>query len=397
MLIIDKDEHELQCTAALLADTYAISCCSSAEDAYTLLQTTKFDSIILDLSKNPENYILGSIKALLKASSKALLLCIGFSIPASVIVSVLKNGAGDFVEKPFTAVNLRAKLLSLLQDCRPAEPSGFPIDLFEKSIQYGKHNAVPQAFLGHSKIIVDICELISCFAKHEGSVLILGESGTGKELAAGEIHRQSKRSRKPFVPADCASIPEHLAESYLFGTELGAYTGATRRKGFFEAAEGGSLFLDELGELALPIQAKLLRVLETRSGSRMGTLQLTSYDVRLISATSSPILNDSGRFRRDLLQRIDTLLLEMPPLRVHAEDIPEMAISFLARIDNTKILTSLAIQKLCEWHWPGNVRELKNVIERAAVLSESRDSIQAADINTKLALRWGGMQQCLNL
>ncbi len=387
LLIIDDNDTDLQSMAALLAETYAISTCTSNIEAARLLDIEKFDFIILDLSKKPESSIVSIISSIHGLSSSTPLLCIGAAIQASIIVLAIKAGAHDFMEKPFTANNLKAKLLL----------AAYPTDLREKATDYNYNAHKIPAIIGSSTIISTICETIRLFAKHDASVLILGESGTGKELAASEIHRHSKRSDKSFVPVDCASIPEHLAESYLFGTEFGAYTGSTRRKGFFEAAESGSLFLDELGVLALPIQAKLLRVLETRTGSRMGSLHLHNYDVRLISATNAANLNDSGQFRRDLLQRINTLVLEMPPLRAHLEDIPEIAIFFLAKFDSRKVISGPAMQKLHEWHWPGNVRELKNVIEKAVVFSDARDTILDSDIHTDTTPRWGVMQQSLHL
>jgi transcriptional regulator with PAS, ATPase and Fis domain len=241
-----------------------------------------------------------------------------------------------------------------------------------------------------------MCEVrkkISLFARFDASVLILGESGTGKELAAAAIHRASGRAAKNFIPLDCASIPETLAESRLFGTVKGAYTDASDSPGVFEAAAGGTLFLDEIGELQLGVQSKLLRVLESRKASRLGSVAEASYNVRILSATDANLYDEPLRFRRELLHRLNTLVLALPPLRSHPEDIPLIAREYLRLEMPDKILHPDAIKKLCSWCWPGNVRELRNTLFRAAVYADRRSEIVAKDIETLGDSAWGGMQR----
>jgi two-component system response regulator AtoC/two-component system nitrogen regulation response regulator NtrX len=224
-------------------------------------------------------------------------------------------------------------------------------------------------------------------AAAEVTVLMQGESGTGKELLAHEIHRRSNRGSKPFVPLNCAAVPEHLIESELFGYEKGAFTGATAQKrGKFELAHGGTLFLDEIGDMSLATQAKLLRVLETHRFERLGGTTSIEVDVRLLSATNKDLAAEISKqaFREDLYYRLRVVLLKLPPLREHKEDIPLLVSEFCAMLAAKHrrgpiTVTREAMATLMGCDWKGNVRELKNVLESAVVMSRD-DAIQAEDI-----------------
>lgn len=227
---------------------------------------------------------------------------------------------------------------------------------------------------------------LTCYAAADECVLIRGETGTGKDLAAYELHRLSKRRDGPFRSINCAAIPETLADSELFGTTKGAFTGAVDKPGLFEAARGGTLFLDEVGELSPPIQAKLLRAIENKEGSRLGSLKTMRYDVRLVCAANAPL--EPPAFRQDLFHRISVLPIAMPPLRVRDGDVELLARAFLRAEAPEARLSSEAIAELKARPWYGNVRELKNCIKRAAVLSfgaaaigreELRECLDAAD------------------
>ncbi|MFD2174924.1 sigma 54-interacting transcriptional regulator [Rhodobacter lacus] len=242
-----------------------------------------------------------------------------------------------------------------------------------------KERFKPGNIIGNSKaMMADVYDLIGKVSKTRATVLILGESGVGKELVASAIHYSSDRAAKPFVRFNCAAIPETLAESVLFGHEKGAFTGAlAQRKGLFEQADRGTLFLDELGELSLAVQAKLLRVLQDRTLERVGGSTRVTVDVRVIAATNSDLARAvaEGRFREDLYYRLNVVPITVPPLRERGADIILLADHFVARAcaameKSVKRISTPALNMLMAYHWPGNVRELENVIERAVILSD---------------------------
>jgi transcriptional regulator with PAS, ATPase and Fis domain len=220
-----------------------------------------------------------------------------------------------------------------------------------------------------------VFELVKKAARSEANILVLGESGTGKELIARAIHANSPRARQPFVPVDCASLPEHLLESELFGHEKGAFTGAVRAKaGLVETAHHGTLFLDEIAELPAPLQVKLLRVLQERQIRRVGSTALVDVDVRVVSATNRD-LKDAiarGQIREELYYRVNVIAIALPPLRERAGDVRLLARTFVKRFGQARVtgLDDAAAEALDSYRWPGNVRELQNVIERACALAE---------------------------
>lgn len=267
-------------------------------------------------------------------------------------------------------------------------PRGCSIDLLRRRLgelllANAQASRLPgRGFLGHSAAIKRVVELIGLFAASEYPVLIVGESGTGKEIAAKSLHEASL-SLGPFVTRNCAAIPETIAESELFGTERGAFTDALSRPGAFELCDGGSIFLDEIGEAGLALQAKLLRALESGEFWRLGARRGMQSRFRFVSATSRNLEEAVAerRFRPDLLYRINTLVLPMPALRERAEDIPDLASSFA--LDASRGRTTLgaeAMDKLSAYSWPGNVRQLRNVIHRALVLAGKTDVIEAGHI-----------------
>ncbi|MFA7388348.1 MAG: sigma-54 dependent transcriptional regulator [Thiohalobacteraceae bacterium] len=237
-----------------------------------------------------------------------------------------------------------------------------PVDLF-------------RSLVGSSRAIQQVRKYIQQVADSEANVLILGESGTGKEVVARNLHYNSSRRDKAFVPINCGAIPSELLESELFGHEKGAFTGAiSARQGRFEMAEGGTLFLDEIGDMSLPMQVKLLRVLQERTFERVGSNKSIVTNVRVVAATHRNLEEalKEGKFREDLFYRLNVFPIEMPPLRERAEDIPMLVNELIRRIEHEKRgsvrLTSAAVMALCHYPWPGNVRELANVIERMAIL-----------------------------
>jgi transcriptional regulator with PAS, ATPase and Fis domain len=234
----------------------------------------------------------------------------------------------------------------------------------------------------------DIMALVKKVAPSNAVVLVTGESGTGKELIANTVHHFSTRYSGPFIDISCAAIQETLLESELFGYEPGAFTGARKRKlGLLELAHGGTLFLDEIGEMSLTLQSKLLRVLETQSFYRVGGTRKVEVDVRFIAATNRELTQyvAEGKFRSDLLFRINNITIKLPPLRERPEDIPSLAEHFLASVSGGErlVISDEAMDTLINYSWPGNVRELRNVIERAVILSSS-DEIHTDDLPLEL-------------
>jgi sigma-54 specific flagellar transcriptional regulator A len=250
--------------------------------------------------------------------------------------------------------------------------------IFAESREQTTARRSPELFrslVGNSRSIRHIRKLVEQVANSDATVLILGESGTGKEVVARNLHYHSARRNKPFVPINCGAIPAELLESELFGHEKGAFTGAiTARQGRFELAEGGSLFLDEIGDMSLHMQVKLLRVLQERVFERVGSNKPITVDVRIIAATHRNLEEQikSGQFREDLYYRLNVFPIDMPPLRDRKEDIPLLVNELITRLEHEKRgsvrLTPQAVMALCGYHWPGNVRELANLIERLVIM-----------------------------
>jgi len=284
-------------------------------------------------------------------------------------IEAMKRGAYDFVTKPFANNELRALVRKAF------EKSDLVAENTRLRAQVDRQ--APKDLLGHSQAMRKVLDLAGRVAASRSTVLITGESGTGKERVARAIHDLSDRKEKPFLVVNCGAIPEALVESELFGHEKGAFTGAATRKiGIFREADGGTVLLDEVGELPLGMQVKLLRVLQERKVRGVGETSETSIDVRVLAATNRPVEDDvkSGKFRQDLYYRLNVIRLEMPPLRERREDIGELAGYFLdrcAREHNKSIrgLSADALRALDAYAFPGNVRELENIMERAVALA----------------------------
>jgi DNA-binding NtrC family response regulator len=283
-------------------------------------------------------------------------------------VEAMREGASDFISKPFSI----AQLLVRLKQVSARSP------LHEQSLRSQQQLQERHSFaniIGRSRPMQEVFDLIRLVADADASVLVQGESGTGKEMVASAIHHSSTRRAKPYVRVSCASLPESLIESELFGFEKGAFTGASERRiGRFESAAGGTLFLDEIAELPQSFQVKLLRVLQERQIERLGSNRPVDVDVRIVSASQRPLEEEikAGRFREDLLFRVNTVTINLPPLRERIEDVPLLASAFLheqatesgVHIDGF----SEEVIEIFEAHpWPGNVRELRNVVERAVL------------------------------
>lgn len=357
VLIIDKHDDDRRTMEALLRTRYHVMSSPTIIQASRIAREHPPAAIVLDLESS---HIDGHHDP---QGAAALI-----APQAGVVCAVGALGDGHdppidclTIKKPYSAEALYAVLRQAA--CAAAAnilewPSG-------RKNAPKTRNPFDHQLIGECEALRAVAERIQLYAPYDAPVLIVGESGTGKELAASAIHRASKRSSQAFLPVDCAAISGPLVESVLFGTIKGAFTDAIEKKGAFETARGGTVFLDEIAEMTPAVQAKLLRTLETGRGHRVGAVEDIQYDVRVLSATNAELYGGKNRFRPELLHRIDTLVLEMPSLRDHKDDIPALASSFLSTFSPGKTLSSGAIAKLRQWDWPGNVRELRNVVNRA--------------------------------
>jgi two-component system nitrogen regulation response regulator NtrX len=306
----------------------------------------------------------------------------GFAIPAIFISGhatltqaalAVKSGGFDFIEKPFTA----EKIVVTVRRC-------LEMAAIKERLRLADVNAGPSDIVGESRAIKQVVAAATKVAKTHASVLITGESGTGKELVAGTIHAQSERSEGPIVKVNCSAIPDGLLESELFGHEKGAFTGAiTNKKGLFESAHRGTIFLDEVADLSLPAQAKILRVLQNGEIQKVGAQQTVRVDVRVLSGTHKDLKEAvaAGLFREDLFYRLNVVPIRVPSLRERPEDIPLLVSFFVRRICEKnhlrhKTLEDDVIWELQRYRWPGNVRELQNVLERMLIMSGEQVSVR---------------------
>ncbi|HEX6654820.1 MAG TPA: sigma-54 dependent transcriptional regulator, partial [Candidatus Limnocylindria bacterium] len=290
---------------------------------------------------------------------------------SSSAIKAMEHGAYDYVTKPFEIDDLLATLRRVFEHAAMSE------EVSALRLELGKSAADREKIVGSSKPMLEVYKLIGKVAGADATVLISGESGTGKELVAEALHRASKRNPHPLIKVSCAALPETLLETELFGHEKGSFTGAmTMRKGRFESANKGTIFLDEIGEMTLGTQTKLLRILQEHEFERIGSNTPIKVDIRVIVATNRNLADevDAGTFREDLYYRLNVIHIHMPPLRDRMEDIPQLVEHFLAkyRAKPDAIPTPIseeAVARLMDHDWPGNVRELENAIERAVVLS----------------------------
>jgi DNA-binding NtrC family response regulator len=381
ILVVDDERNIRRMLAGLLEDEgHAVDTAADASEARAALESGAPDLILLDLKLPGTDGLefLRELKAVGEAPPVVMMSGHG-SIQAALEATRL--GALDFIEKPIQPERLLVAVANALRLRR----------LDEENAGLREALAATGEILGASAAMEHLRVEIARAAPTEARVLITGENGTGKELVARALHAGSRRAGRAFVKVNCAAIPAELLESELFGHEKGAFTGAVaRRRGKFERAQGGTLLLDEIGDMNPTTQAKLLRVLEEGEIERLGGERPVPLDVRVFASTNRDLqrLLDDGRFREDLYHRLKVLPIHVPPLREHAEDVPELAAHYLERFcamngRPPKTLDASALALLKARAWPGNVRELRNLMERLVIMSEAR-SLGAVELRPLL-------------
>lgn len=390
ILVVDDDPDVLHTARLVLKRHYdQVSTESSPVRLESMIKREQIDIVLLDMnfkvgatSGNEGLYWLKKIKELRPDIYVIMNTAYG---DIKLAVESMKLGAVDFLVKPWE----KEKLLSTVNTVYQLAKSNEKVKKLE-----GRESALNQDIdAGYGSLLTDspsmdkVLTMIDKVANTDASVLILGENGTGKELVAREIHRRSDRSREALIKVDLGALPESLFESELFGHVKGSFTDAkSDRPGRFEIADGGSLFLDEIGNISTPMQSKMLSVLQNKMVTRVGASRPVPFDVRIISATNQPLYDmvDSGGFRQDLLYRINTVEIELPPLRERKEDIGLLADHFLKMYGERYQKSGLKMEdrtrkQLLNYTWPGNIRELQHAIERAVIMSEG-GSISAEDV-----------------
>ncbi len=370
ILIVD-DERSMRDVLSIMLKRagYSVTTAADGEEAIDQIGKEIFDLVITDL-KMPKLGGLEVLKAVKDVSSETVVLVITAFASTESAVEAMKRGAYDYLTKPFQVDEVQLIIRNALEKRR----------LSTENMLLKREMASQSSFaqiVGQSEVMQKVFDMVRKVADSKSNVLIFGESGTGKELVARAIHYNSQRSRMPFVTVNCSALPEPLLESELFGHMKGSFTGAVSNKaGLFEVANGGTIFLDEIGETTPATQVKLLRVIQEREFRRVGGTKDVKVDVRIIAATNKDLEKAvaDGSFREDLYYRLDVIPIHLPPLRLRAGDIPLLAQHFLERFAkaNGKPVPSLsqeAMHLLIDHEWRGNVRELENLIERAVAFS----------------------------
>jgi DNA-binding NtrC family response regulator len=380
LLVVDDEKNmRLSLETIMAEEGYQFRAADSAEQALKMLEQEEFFMVITDARLSGMSGYEFLPKVRTKYPNIPILMITAYATP-KLAVEAIKAGAIDYLAKPFAP----EELLHAVGRC--AERHRLLQQNAALKARAGEAYSLEQ-IIGDSPKVEELRQLIQTVAPTKATVLILGESGTGKELIAGALHSLSKRAEGNYIRINCAAIPELLLESELFGHEKGAFTGALRQKhGRFEEADGGTIFLDEIGDMSRPLQAKLLRFLEDGTFTRVGGNQELRVDVRLIAATNRDIIEAirANQFREDLYHRLNVVQFRPPPLRERGNDVILLADHFLRYFSismnkQIKALSRGAQQKLLSHHWPGNVRELRNVIERAVIL-ETSEEVQAANL-----------------
>jgi two-component system response regulator PilR (NtrC family) len=402
ILVVD-DERSMQEFLEILLrkEGYDVATAGSVEQALVALEADDFDLVVSDIQM-PDRSGLDLLRAIRAAQPDALVVMITAFATTETAIAAMKEGAYDYVTKPFKVDEMKLVVQKALEKKLLASENA----RLRHELRSERQS---RPLVGNSPRMHQLYEMISRVAQTKTNVLIVGESGTGKELVARAIHAESDRGEKPFVAINCAAIPENLLESELFGHVKGAFTGAVGNKaGLFELADAGTLFLDEVGEITPPLQVKLLRAIQEKTIRRVGGTSDRRVDVRILAATNRRLEDEvaGGRFREDLYYRLNVIQLQLPALRERMEDLPLLVHHFVEKYARelgkaVRGVSEDAMQRLRAHPYPGNVRELENVIERAVALTRSEwleaeslppALLASADERAARALPHGGVQ-----
>jgi DNA-binding NtrC family response regulator len=380
LLVVEDEASMLRVLELQLSSAgYQVAKASSAEEALKVLASGNVDLILTDL-KLPGVDGLELLRRVRGMDSSLPVIMMTAFGTVETAVQAMKAGANDYVLKPFALDDLMITIEKVLELCSLRDENERLKDELGRRYQF-------ENIIGRSPKMQEVFAAVARVAPTRATVLLVGESGIGKDLIARAIHHHSPRHSRPFVKISCSAIPENLMESELFGYEKGAFTGAmSSRVGKFEQADGGTVFLDEIGDVPTTVQVKLLRVLQEREFERLGSNKTILVDVRVIAATNQDLQAalETGAFREDLYYRLNVVPIAIPPLRERKQDLPLLVAHFLEKYredtgGRALTVTPAAMDKLGSYHWPGNVRELENIMQRAMVMVHG-NTIDAADI-----------------
>ena len=381
LVVEDENAIRIALKGLLGREGYEVELAEDGDAAIVRLGAQSYDLVLTDLALGHGASGMDVLKRVKELRPETAVVMITAHGSEKIAVEAMKAGAEDYVPKPFDNDEIRVIARRAIDRHRLEREHRLLLEQIQRDYAF-------ENLIGSGRAMQKVFETIQKVAETDLSVLIRGESGTGKELVAQALHNRSARRNRPFITVNCAAISRELVESELFGHEKGSFTGAdSRRMGRFEAADGGTIFLDEIGDMAPETQAKVLRVLQERKLERVGSTQSIEVDVRVISATHRDLEKEVAEeaFREDLYYRLKVVELELPPLRERTEDIPALSLRFLAQVAERlgrepKPLAADALAVLARHLWPGNVRELRNVLEQAAVLAPG-DAIEVGDLH----------------
>jgi len=372
ILVVDDELSMRELLEVMLSrEGYEVTCVEDGHQAISLIEKKDFNLLLCDIRLGDITGI-DVLRAAKKKNHNTVVIMISAYATTGTAVEAMNEGAYDYVPKPFDNEELKLTIANALKLITLEHEKKILDDELKKTLHFGK-------IVGNSPSMMRVYDMIKQVAKTRTNILITGESGTGKELIARAIHERSNRYNKPFVVINCGGIPETLMESELFGHKKGAFTGAIHdKKGLFEIADKGTIFLDEIGEISIPIQVKMLRAVQERVFKAVGGNEDISVDIRFISATNKKLEGEviAGRFREDLFYRLNVIEIKLPPLRERKSDLRLLAQHFLEKYSRemgkeiTKI-SSYAIDLLTKYDFPGNIRELENLMERSVALSST--------------------------
>jgi two-component system response regulator HydG len=377
LIVDDEESHRIMLRAVLKDEGYEVAEAADGTEAIRAVVKEAFDLILMDLRMTSMDGI-EALTEIRKISTLVPVLIMTAYGSVKTAVEALKAGAFDYLTKPLDIDELKVLIDKALEHYHLRTENMILKERLGDRFDFSR-------IIGRSAGMKFMMETLAMVAPTDATVLIMGESGTGKEVVANAIHHNSPRAQQPFIKVSCAALPETLLESELFGHEKGAFTGAvSRRKGRFELSHRGTIFLDEIAEMSLATQTKLLRVLQERSFEPLGSSRTIRVDIRVITATNRELAAQvrEGRFREDLFYRLNVVPLTVPPLRERKEDIPLLANHFLAlfREKNSKPIKAIsgkALDLLLRYEWPGNIRELENCIERAVIMARGEVVVPA--------------------